>query len=74
MRCVGYRQVWEFLDARIDRAAMIEGAVRATRQLAKRQRTWLRSFRHVRVIDPSSVDPVAEILQTLEAVAILDRH
>lgn len=42
MRCVGYRQVWEYLDGKTDYNAMVEKAVIATRQLAKRQMTWLR--------------------------------
>jgi tRNA dimethylallyltransferase len=44
MRAVGYRQVWEYLEGGIDKAAMRERAIVATRQLAKRQLTWLRSF------------------------------
>ena len=44
MRCVGYRQTWEFLDGKIDAAALREKAIVATRQLAKRQHTWLRSM------------------------------
>jgi tRNA dimethylallyltransferase len=44
MRCVGYRQAWEYLDGKIDQARMREQAITATRQLAKRQLTWLRSF------------------------------
>jgi tRNA dimethylallyltransferase len=43
MRAVGYRQVIDFLDGRIGRDAMREQAVTATRRLAKRQMTWLRS-------------------------------
>jgi tRNA dimethylallyltransferase len=43
MRAVGYRQVWEYLDGRIGKAQMREQAIAATRQLAKRQLTWLRS-------------------------------
>ena len=42
MRCVGYRQVWEFLDGTCNRSAMRQRAIAATRQLAKRQLTWLR--------------------------------
>ncbi len=42
MRCVGYRQVWQYLDGESDREQMTERAVAATRQLAKRQITWLR--------------------------------
>ena len=44
MRSVGYRQVWEFLEGEIDAAEMRRRAIAATRQLAKRQLTWLRSF------------------------------
>jgi len=43
MRAVGYRQVWAYLDQQLDYSSMIEAAVVATRQLAKRQLTWLRS-------------------------------
>jgi tRNA dimethylallyltransferase len=42
MRCVGYRQVWQYLDGETTRSQMIDKAVAATRQLAKRQLTWLR--------------------------------
>ena len=42
MRCVGYRQAWEFLDGRIDAATLRAQGIAATRQLAKRQFTWLR--------------------------------
>lgn len=44
MRSVGYRQVWEYLDKKYDYATMIEKGIAATRQLAKRQYTWLRSW------------------------------
>ena len=43
IRAVGYRHVWQFLDGRIDYPTMVERAIIATRQLAKRQLTWLRS-------------------------------
>ena len=43
MRAVGYRQVWHHLDGRYSRETMVERAVAATRQLAKRQLSWLRS-------------------------------
>jgi len=45
MRCVGYRQMWEFLDGEIDAAELRFKSIAATRQLAKRQLTWLRQFR-----------------------------
>jgi len=47
MRAVGYRQAWQFLDQEIDATQLREQAVAATRQLAKRQLTWLRSFTNV---------------------------
>jgi tRNA dimethylallyltransferase len=43
MRCVGYRQAWEFLDGRSDAATLRAKGIAATRQLAKRQFTWLRA-------------------------------
>jgi tRNA dimethylallyltransferase len=45
MRCVGYRQAWEFLEGRVDRAGLSATGIAATRQLAKRQLTWQRQFR-----------------------------
>ena len=44
MRCVGYRQAWEFLEGKCDEAGLGETGIAATRQLAKRQLTWLRSL------------------------------
>ncbi len=44
MRAVGYRQAWRFLEGEIDRAALRETGIAATRQLAKRQFTWLRAL------------------------------
>jgi tRNA dimethylallyltransferase len=44
MRCVGYRQVWNYLEGEYDRDALREMGIAATRQLAKRQLTWLRSL------------------------------
>lgn len=43
MRCVGYRQIWQYLDGDVSLDSAIENAIAATRQLAKRQITWLRS-------------------------------
>ena len=50
IRAVGYRQVWEHLDGNIDYNTLIEQGVAATRQLAKRQLTWLRSWPDLRWI------------------------
>ena len=54
MRAVGYRQVWEYLEGRCGHAAMVEQAVAATRQLARRQLTWLRSLSGVCWLDPAA--------------------
>ncbi len=51
MRCVGYRQVWEYLDRTIDYATMRDKGVFATRQLCKRQLTWLRSIENRTIVD-----------------------
>lgn len=51
MRSVGYRQVWQFLDGEVDESQMRENILVATRQLAKRQTTWLRGWPELRVID-----------------------
>jgi tRNA dimethylallyltransferase len=56
MRVVGYRQAWEYLEGEIDFATMTEKAVAATRQLAKRQLTWLRSWKNAVVFDPQDVN------------------
>jgi len=55
MRCVGYRQAWEFLDGRIDALALRARGVAATRQLAKRQYTWLRATAAA-MFDPANPD------------------
>ena len=67
MRCVGYRQAWEYLDGSIDRAALRETGIIATRQLAKRQLTWLRSMPERVVIDCLAGDAIGQIMGVLEA-------
>lgn len=47
MRAVGYRQVWQYLDGDGDRATLLEKGIAATRQLAKRQLTWMRSWQNL---------------------------
>jgi tRNA dimethylallyltransferase len=44
MRCVGYRQAWRFLEGELSKDELRESGIAATRQLAKRQLTWLRSL------------------------------
>ena len=60
VRTVGYRQIWEYLTGKINYSEMIEQALAATRQLAKRQITWLRSYPDTRVFDSSISVPVCE--------------
>ncbi len=63
MRAVGYRQAWEYLDGNFDRKELAARGMAATRQLAKRQLTWLRAMATLVVFDclekklaPSVVD------------------
>jgi len=65
MRAVGYRQVWEYLEGEVDEATMREHAVAATRQLAKRQMTWLRSFPDLFRLDPGGAQDPAVALHLL---------
>ncbi len=51
MRCVGYRQAWDHLEGRLDAAALREQGIAATRQLAKRQLTWLRAMENLTEFD-----------------------
>lgn len=54
VRAVGYRQAWEYLDGEVDADAFRERAIAATRQLAKRQLTWLRGRLGARWCDPAT--------------------
>ena len=67
MRCVGYRQAWDFLDGRLNRDQLLEHGSAATRQLAKRQLTWLRSLPFTRL------DPADPTLSTT-ACRLLEAH
>jgi tRNA dimethylallyltransferase len=61
MRCVGYRQTWEYLDGAYGMDELREKGIAATRQLAKRQLTWLRSMPDRHVIDCLSATPATTI-------------
>ena len=69
MRCVGYRQAWEYLDGEYDFATMREKGIAATRQLAKRQLTWLRSMPQRIVVD--CLDPHATDLVWREVAKVI---
>ena len=65
MRSVGYRQFWQHLDGEVDLEEAQERALFATRQLAKRQLTWLRSEKSpvsVDSLEPAVIDSISTIL------------
>jgi tRNA dimethylallyltransferase len=62
MRCVGYRQAWEYLEGSLTRDALRETGIIATRQLAKRQLTWLRAMPERIVVDCLGKDPAGTVL------------
>ena len=68
MRCVGYRQVWEYLDRTIDYATMRDKGVFATRQLCKRQLTWLRSIEDRRIVDCAIAGATEAALEQINTV------
>lgn len=63
MRMVGYRQVWNHLDGLLDYEEMVNHAIVATRQLAKRQMTWLRKENDLISIDSLSNEKTAQLIQ-----------
>ncbi len=65
MRCVGYRQAWRYLDNQINLAKMQETGVIATRQLAKRQLTWLRSMHDMQSFDCLASDLSSRVIDHL---------
>jgi tRNA dimethylallyltransferase len=69
MRCVGYRQAWQALERGGDAPWQPE-AVAATRQLAKRQLTWLRSISSRQVVACDQAEAQDEALRTLMALAL----
>jgi tRNA dimethylallyltransferase len=69
IRCVGYRQTWEYLDGDYDLQTLREKGIAATRQLAKRQLTWLRSMSDRIVVDCIDRNAVSTVLQQVERAA-----
>ena len=66
MRCVGYRQVWRHLDGELDYQGLREKGIAATRQLAKRQLTWLRAMEKVKTFDCLAEDLPQQVLTHLQ--------
>jgi tRNA dimethylallyltransferase len=63
MRCVGYRQAWQHINGEFGYNALREQGIAATRQLAKRQLTWLRSMEDLTEFDCLSPDLSDLVLQ-----------
>jgi tRNA dimethylallyltransferase len=69
MRSVGYRQAWGFLEGAYGEREMRDRALAATRQLAKRQLTWLRAMPFDAVLDPLAADAAERFCGLAQAVA-----
>ena len=69
MRAVGYRQVWRYLDGEIDRATMRDAGIAATRQLARRQMTWLRGWPGVAWVEGGAAIAARDILRHCRSAA-----
>lgn len=70
MRCVGYRQMWQYLDGEFDYDTMIHNGVVATRQLAKRQLTWLRKWPNLQYFDSLDSNLAFTVLKLLDRMPI----
>ena len=70
IKSVGYRQVWQYLDGEIDYNGMVEKSIIATRQLAKRQFTWLRSWPSLQSLSNSSAHSVQHVLKYMDTISI----
>ncbi len=70
IKSVGYRQVWQYLDDEVDYDGMVESSIIATRQLAKRQLTWLRSWPSLQSLSNSSAHSVQHVLKYMDTISI----
>jgi len=73
IRAVGYRQAWDYLEGNYDYDTMVERGIIATRQLAKRQITWLRSWPDLHWLETDSPELLTTALKILEANAIFSK-
>ena len=69
IRCVGYRQLWAMLDGQTSMAQAREAAIAATRQLAKRQLTWLRSLPDRNIVNCFSTSATQEVIDLISPIA-----
>ncbi|MFC3186277.1 tRNA (adenosine(37)-N6)-dimethylallyltransferase MiaA [Shewanella intestini] len=63
IRCVGYRQCWQYLDGDFDYKTMVDKGTAATRQLAKRQLTWLRSWPELHWLESGAKSNLITLMQ-----------
>jgi len=68
MRAVGYRQVWEYLEGKMNREEMIERGITITRQFAKRQMTWLRREKDALWVATEDKDNYQQVVKYLQPV------
>ena len=66
MRAVGYRQVWHYLEGHYSLEGLRTKGVAATRQLARRQLTWLRGLTATRWVDPMGAGVIEHIVQLIQ--------
>ncbi|GJH07250.1 tRNA (adenosine(37)-N6)-dimethylallyltransferase MiaA [Caballeronia novacaledonica] len=69
MRCVGYRQAWEYLDGATGYDEMRDKGIFATRQLCKRQLTWLRAMPERVVVDCCAEDATQRAMEAMERIS-----
>lgn len=70
IKSVGYRQVWQYLAGELNYEEMVERGIIATRQLAKRQLTWLRSWEGLESLADPSTKSVDHVLNFVDSIAI----
>lgn len=70
IKSVGYRQAWQYVGGQMDYDQMVEKSIIATRQLAKRQLTWLRSWENLFSLSGSQAQSTAEVLNYVDSNAI----
>ena len=70
IKSVGYRQVWQYIEGELDYDGMIEKSIIATRQLAKRQLTWLRSWKNLQSLSDSSAQSTDSVLKYVHSISI----
>lgn len=70
IKAVGYRQVWQHLDGEMNYDSMVDKSIIATRQLAKRQLTWLRSWPRLQNLSNSSAQSVQHVLKYMDTISI----